>query len=292
MSNAETNFPTGSPQDIARVLTQALPYIQRFAGKICIVKYGGNAMIDENLQNSFARDIVLMKLVGMHPVVVHGGGPQIGEFLNKLDIKTEFIDGIRVTPPAAMEVVEMILGGKINKRIVQLIQSHGGLAMGLTGVDGNCINARKITHNNIDYGQVGEVIGINAEIIINLIKNDIVPVIAPIGSSTDGQTFNINADTVASQIAIALKAERLVLLTNTAGVLDQTGELIPLLGAAQVTALINDGTISGGMLPKIRCGLESIRNGVDAVQIIDGRMPHAILLELFTKNGIGTKISV
>lgn len=277
-------------QQIARVLTQALPYIQRFAGHICVVKYGGNAMTEQALKRSFARDIVLMKLVGMLPVVVHGGGPQIGQCLDSLNIPSKFVNGIRVTDKRAMEVVEMVLGGKVNKEIVQLIQSHGGTAVGITGVDGQTIQAKKLNGpEGVDYGYVGDITHIDTALIQKLLSNNVIPVIAPIGTS-DGQSYNINADTVASHLAAALHANKLLILTNTRGVLDKQGKLLPRLNRQQVSQLIEDQTISGGMLPKIECALRALEHKVRSVQIVDGRIPHALLLELFTEDGFGSQI--
>ena len=291
MLSEHTMLSLPESQQVARVLTQALPYIQRFAGKICVVKYGGNAMTEEALKRSFARDIVLLKLVGMLPVVVHGGGPQIGRCLETLNLGSNFVNGIRVTDRRTMEVVEMVLGGKVNKQIVQLIQHHGGTAVGITGVDGETIQAQKmIDPNGVDYGFVGEITRIDTSLIEKLLANNIIPVIAPIGSS-DGQSYNINADTVASHLAAALEADKLLILTNTRGVLDQSGELIPRLSRDQVSNLIQNNTISGGMLPKIECALKALEHKVRSVQIVDGRIPHALLLELFTEDGFGTQIT-
>jgi acetylglutamate kinase len=288
-------------KNIASVLTEALPYIQRFIGKTIVVKYGGNAMIDEVLKNSFARDIVLMKLVGMHPIVVHGGGPQIGDLLRKLDIKSDFVDGMRVTDSATMDVVEMVLGGLVNKEIVSLLNRNGGKAIGITGKDGDFIRARKMTVTRktpemqapeiIDIGHVGEVAGMNPDIIQMLKGSDFIPVIAPIGADETGQSYNINADIVAGKVAQMVMAEKLILLTNIAGVQDKDGKVLTGLTTAQVNALINDGTIHGGMLPKINCALDAVNSGVTSAQIIDGRVPHAVLLEVFTDEGIGTLIT-
>lgn len=287
--------------NIADVLTEALPYIQRFTGKTIVVKYGGNAMIDETLKNSFARDIVLMKLVGMHPIVVHGGGPQIGSVLEKIGIKSDFVDGMRITDSATMDVVEMVLGGLINKEIVTLLQKNGGKAIGLTGKDGGFIRARKlqITRQTpemlapeiIDIGHVGEVESINPEIINMIKQSNFIPVIAPIGAGEDGASYNINADLVAGKIAQLVMAEKLVLLTNISGVQDKAGNVLTGLTTQEVDKLIADGTIHGGMLPKIRCALDAVNSGVNSAQIIDGRIPHAVLLEIFTNKGIGTQIS-
>ena len=287
--------------NIAGVLTEALPYIQRFTGKTIVVKYGGNAMTDETLKNSFARDIVLMKLVGMHPIVVHGGGPQIGALLEKLNIKTSFIDGMRVTDSATMDVVEMVLGGLVNKSIVSLLNKNGGKAIGLTGKDGDFIRARKLkmarqtpemlSPEIIDIGHVGEVESINPEIIQMITQSNFIPVIAPIGTGEDGSSYNINADLVAGKLAQLLQAEKLVLLTNIAGVQDKAGKVLTGLSTKEVDELIADGTIHGGMLPKIRCALDAVNSGVKSAQIIDGRVPHAVLLEIFTNKGVGTQIS-
>lgn len=286
---------------IAQVLTESLPYIQRFTGKTIVVKFGGNAMIDEALQNSFARDIVLMKLVGLNPVVVHGGGPQIGQLLEKLSIKSEFVDGMRVTDSATMDVVEMVLGGTVNKQIVSLINRNGGNAIGLTGKDGKLIRAKKMTVSRktpgmnaseiVDIGHVGEVVSINTEVIDMLTNSNFIPVIAPVGVGQDGAAYNINADLVAGKIAEVLKAEKLMLLTNVAGLMDKSGQVLTGLSTQQVDDLIADGTIYGGMLPKISCALDAVKSGVNSSHIIDGRVDHAVLLEIFTDTGVGTKIS-
>ncbi len=290
-----------SAMNVANVLTEALPYIQRFIGKTIVVKFGGNAMIDEALQNSFARDIVLMKLVGMNPIVVHGGGPQIGELLQKLEIKSEFINGMRVTDSATMDVVEMVLGGAVNKQIVSLINRNGGQAIGITGKDGQLIRARKLSFTRkspemlepeiIDIGHVGEVSSINTSVIDMLINSDFIPVIAPIGVGADGASYNINADLVAGKIAEVLRAEKLMLLTNVAGLQDKQGKVLTGLTTAQVDELIADGTIYGGMLPKIDCALSAVKNGVTSAHIVDGRVEHAVLLEVFTDAGVGTLIT-
>ncbi len=287
--------------NIAQVLTEALPYIQRFTGKTIVVKFGGNAMVDEKLQNSFARDIVMMKLVGMNPIVVHGGGPQIGELLEKLNIQSEFVSGMRVTDSATMDVVEMVLGGTVNKQIVSLINRNGGEAIGLTGKDGQLIRAKKLTvkaktpevssSEIIDIGHVGEVASINTAVIDMLINSDFIPVIAPIGVGPDGASYNINADLVAGKIAEVLRAEKLMLLTNVAGLMDKAGNILTGLSTAQVDELIADGTIYGGMLPKITCALDAVKCGVTSAHIIDGRVSHAVLLEIFTDVGVGTLIS-
>jgi len=281
--------------NVARVLTEALPYIRRFAGKTVVIKYGGNAMVDETLKNGFARDIVLMKLVGINPVVVHGGGPQIGQLLARIGKESRFVDGMRVTDAETMDVVEMVLGGLVNKQIVDLINRHGGRAVGLSGKDAGLIRARRMTLRTvddeaIDIGQVGEVDRIDPGIVTLLDQADFIPVIAPIGVGEDGCAYNINADLVAGKVAEVIGAEKLMLLTNTAGVLDQEGRLLTGLTPDQVAGLIADGTIHGGMLPKIACALSAVRNGVKASHIVDGRVEHAVLLELFTDAGVGTLI--
>lgn len=282
---------------IADVLIEALPYIQRFKGKTVVVKFGGNAMVDEELKHSFARDIVLMKLVGINPIVVHGGGPQIGQLLTKLGKTTGFVDGMRITDSETMDVVEMVLGGLVNKEIVNLINQHGGKAVGLTGKDGDFIRAKKIQLKRtvddeateiIDLGHVGEVSSIDPAVVDMLGRSDFIPVIAPIGVGEDGSSYNINADLVAGKIAEVLKAEKLILLTNTAGILDQQGELLTGLSVNDIDGLIADGTISGGMIPKTRCATDALKGGVNSVHIIDGRVDHAVLLELFTNQGVGT----
>ncbi len=283
---------------IADVLIEALPYIQRFKGKTVVVKFGGNAMVDEALKHSFARDIVLMKLVGLNPIVVHGGGPQIGQLLTKLGKTTGFIDGMRITDSETMDVVEMVLGGLVNKEIVNLINRHGGKAVGLTGKDGDFIRAKKIhlkksapeAHASeiIDLGHVGEVSSIDPSVVDMLGRSDFIPVIAPIGVGDDGRSYNINADLVAGKIAEVLKAEKLILLTNTAGILDKQENLLTGLSIKDIDDLIEDGTISGGMIPKTRCATDALKGGVNSVHIIDGRVEHAVLLELFTNQGVGT----
>jgi len=287
--------------EIARVLTEALPYIQRFTEKTIVVKFGGNAMVDEALQNSFARDVVLMKLVGMNPIVVHGGGPQIGDLLNKLNIESSFVDGMRVTDSQTMDVVEMVLGGTVNKQIVSLINRNGGQAIGVTGKDGNLIHARKLSVSRkspemrateiIDIGHVGEVKSINRKVIDLLVQSDFIPVIAPIGVGDDGATYNINADLVAGKVAEILQAEKLMLLTNVAGLQDKQGKILTGLTTARVDELIADGTIYGGMLPKIQCALDAVKGGVASAHIVDGRVAHAVLLEIFTDAGVGTLIT-
>jgi len=285
----------------ARVLAEALPYIKRFAGKTIVIKYGGNAMVDEVLKDGFARDVVLMKHVGMNPVVVHGGGPQIGVLLERLGKETRFVQGMRVTDAETMDVVEMVLGGLVNKEIVNFINRHGGVgAVGLTGKDGDLIRARKLTVTQdspeleapeiIDLGHVGEVESIDTGVVDMLIHGNFIPVIAPIGVGADGRSYNINADMVAGRLAETMNAEKLMLLTNTPGLLDKQGELLTGLDARQVQALIADGTIHGGMLPKIRCALDAVSAGVRAAHIVDGRVEHAVLLEVFTDEGVGTLI--
>ncbi|MCE9633412.1 MAG: acetylglutamate kinase [Methylophilales bacterium] len=281
----------------AQTLAEALPYIKKFFDKTIVIKYGGNAMTDEKLKDSFARDVVLLKLVGMNPVVVHGGGPQINELLDKLGKKGEFVQGMRVTDEETMDVVEMVLGGQVNKEIVNLINRHGGKAVGLTGQDGNFIRAKKLlieSNTNpgemIDIGQVGDITGIDPSLIEFLDTGDFIPVIAPIGVGVDGETYNINADVVAGKLAEILGAEKLVLLTNTPGVLDKSGKLLTGLTAKEIDGLFADGTLSGGMLPKISSALDAARSGVKSVHIIDGRVEHALLLEVLTDEGVGTLI--
>lgn len=289
-----------SNSTIANVLTKALPYLQRFAGQTFVIKYGGNAMESEELQNSFARDIVLLKAVGINPVVVHGGGPQIGQLLERLSIKSQFINGMRVTDSETMDVVQMVLGGLVNKEIVSLINRNGGRAIGITGKDGDFIWARKLTGFNevasaggreiVDIGQVGEVKSINTDILKMLENSDFIPVIAPIGVDEQGKSYNINADLVAGKLAEVLKAEKLILLTNTRGVLDNDGNTVTGLNVDDVRNLIDEGTIYGGMLPKIQCALDAVQSGVNGVHIVDGRVIHAVLLEIFTEQGVGTMI--
>lgn len=286
--------------EIASVLTEALPYIRRFNDKIIVIKYGGNAMSDSKLKSGFARDVTLMKLVGMSPVIVHGGGPQIGNFLTKIGKESKFVQGMRVTDSETMDVVEMVLGGLVNKEIVNLINQNGGNAVGLSGKDGGLIEARKLAMPGnapeinvpeiIDIGHVGEVTRINASLINMLIKDDFIPVIAPIGVGDDGQSYNINADLVACHMAKELGAEKLIMLTNTAGVLDSEGNVMTGLSQLAVKGLIEQGVIHGGMLPKIRAALDAVESGVNNVHIIDGRIEHAVLLEIFTNTGIGTLI--
>ncbi|MCK5876081.1 MAG: acetylglutamate kinase [Candidatus Marithrix sp.] len=289
-----------SAESIAHVLIEALPYINDFVGKTFIIKYGGNAMVDETLKNSFARDVVLMKRVGINPIIVHGGGPQISNLLKRLDKESKFVQGIRVTDSETMDVVQMVLGGLVNKDIVTLLNRQGGSAVGLTGKDAELIHARKLnfTHNNlemeateiIDIGHVGEVVSFDTAILDLLIHGNFIPVIAPIGVGEDGQSYNINADTVAGKLAEVLQAEKLMLLTNTTGVLSKQGKLLTGLNANKVQSLIEDGTINGGMLPKINCALDAVQSGVRSVHIIDGRIEHAALLEIFTDKGIGTLV--
>ena len=286
----------GEAGNFARILTESLPYIQRFTGKTFVIKFGGNAMIDGELQESFARDVVLMKLVGMNPIVVHGGGPQIGELLERLNIESEFVDGMRVTDEHTMDVVEMVLGASVNKEIVDSIHRNGGRAIGITGKDGQLIQARKLAGDwnrkgVKDIGQVGEVASIDTDILTMLIGSDYIPVIAPVAGSTDGKTYNINADLVAGKLAEVLQAEKLMLLTNVAGLLDAKGNIVTGLNTHQVEELIAQGVIHGGMLPKIQCALEAVQGGVSSAHIIDGRVAHAALLEIFSDEGIGTQIS-
>jgi acetylglutamate kinase len=286
---------------VASVLHKALPYIQRFAGSTIVIKYGGNAMENEELKNSFARDIVLMKAVGLNPIVVHGGGPQIGDLLGRLSIESHFVDGMRVTDSQTMDVVEMVLGGLVNKEIVALINSNGGKAIGLTGKDADLIRAKKLAVKSatpdmqkseiIDIGHVGEVEKVNSSVINMLTQSDVIPVIAPIGVGADGHSYNINADLVAGKVAEELGAEKLLLLTNISGLQDKNGEVLTGLSTEQVDGLIADGTIYGGMLPKISCALAAVRNGVKSAHIIDGRVNHATLLEIFTDEGVGTLIT-
>ncbi|MFP4251591.1 MAG: acetylglutamate kinase [Guyparkeria sp.] len=293
-------MPRFDPALTADVLMEALPYIQRLFDKTVVIKFGGNAMVDEDLKDAFARNIVLLKQVGLNPVIVHGGGPQINQVLEKLGKQGEFVDGMRVTDRETMDVVQMVLGGLVNKDIVALINRHGGRAVGLTGRDAGLVRARKlkVTRKNpefdepeiIDIGHVGEVASIDAGILRTLDASDVIPVIAPIGVGEDGEAYNINADVVASKVAQVLEAEKLLLLTNIAGVLDREGKLLTGLTAGDVEALIEDGTIHGGMLPKINFALDAVRGGVKTVQIIDGRVPHAVLLELLTDQGVGTLI--
>ncbi|MFN3884451.1 MAG: acetylglutamate kinase [Rhodocyclaceae bacterium] len=281
----------------AKILGEALPYIKRFFDKTIVIKYGGNAMTDPKLKDCFARDVVLLKLVGMNPVVVHGGGPQIEELLKRVGKKGEFVQGMRVTDEETMDIVEMVLGGQVNKEIVNLINMHGGKAVGLTGQDGNFIRAKKLLLPNkdnpeemIDIGSVGDITAIDPSIISFLDSGDFIPVIAPIGVGPQGETYNINADVVAGRIAEVLQAEKLVLLTNTPGVLDKQGNLLTGITPKEIDAMVADGTLSGGMLPKIASALDAARSGVKSVHIIDGRVEHALLLEILTDEGVGTLI--
>lgn len=281
---------------VAEILIEALPYIQALDQKTVVIKFGGNAMVDENLKSSFAQDIVLLKQVGVNPVIVHGGGPQIGKLLEQIGKKSRFIEGMRVTDNETMDVVEMVLGGQVNKQIVSLINRHGGRAVGLTGKDGGMISARKMklaggdTEAN-DLGQVGEVESIDPAVVKMLDDDDFIPVIAPIGVGADGSSYNINADLVAGELARVLGAEKLLLLTNTPGVLDPDGNLLTGLSADDTEQLIADGVIHGGMLPKVRCALDAVKSGVRTSQIIDGRVKHSVLLELLTDSGVGTLIN-
>lgn len=282
-------------KQIAHILTEALPYIQRYSGKTIVIKYGGNAMTDETLKKNFAHDVVLLKQIGINPVIVHGGGPQIGNLLERVGKESKFIEGMRVTDGETMDVVEMVLGGLVNKQIVNNINQAGGRAVGLTGKDGNLITAKKLSLKNasseeIDLGQVGAVEKINPGIVKLLDSEKFIPVIAPIGVGKDGESYNINADVVAGEIAAVLGAERLLLLTNTSGVLDKQGELLTGLDKADVKKLTDDGTIQGGMLPKIQCALDAVDAGTESACIIDGRVAHAVLLELLTDEGMGTLI--
>lgn len=286
----------------SQVLTEALPYIRRFHGTTVVIKYGGNAMTEAALKDSFAADVVLMKLVGINPVVVHGGGPQIGELLSRLNIESKFVNGMRVTDSATMDVVQMVLGGLVNPEIVSLINTHGGRAVGVTGKDGNLIQAEKMPMTSastdagasapeiIDIGHVGSITNVQVDVLNTLVQSEFIPVIAPVGVGKNGESYNINADIVAGAVAQALGAEKLVLLTNTPGILNAQQETISSLEKAEVEALIADGTISEGMLPKVDCALDAVNGGVDSVTIVDGRVPHALLLEVFTDSGVGTQI--
>lgn len=295
------SLQTNNSHDFVKVLHEALPYLQRFQGKTVVIKYGGNAMVDEQLKAGFARDIVLLKTVGINPVVVHGGGPQIGSLLEKLNIQSEFVNGMRVTTSETMDVVEMVLGGLVNKEIVSLINQAGGAAFGITGKDAHCIKATqlKVTRESpdlqkseiIDIGHVGEVAEIDREFIERMSEGDYIPVIAPIGVGEDGRSYNINADLVAGKMAEVLDAEKLILLTNISGLQDKEGNILTGLTTEQVDGLIADGTIYGGMLPKIQCALDAVHTGVTSAHIIDGRVPHATLLEIFSDKGVGTLIT-
>lgn len=288
---------TNAATQAADILIEALPYIQRYTGKTIVIKYGGNAMIDDCLKRSFARDIVLMKHVGINPVVIHGGGPQIGQLLERLGKESHFIDGMRVTDTETMDVVEMVLGGLVNKEIVNLINQQGGRAVGLTGKDGGLIRARKLTNPRqvpegdlVDLGQVGEVSAIDPAVVHMLDSGRFIPVIAPIGVGEDGTAYNINADLVAGKIAAILGAEKLILLTNTRGLLDADGALLNSVSSHEVARLVADGTIHGGMLPKVQCALDAVNSGVKTATIVDGRVEHAVLMEIFTDQGVGTQI--
>jgi acetylglutamate kinase len=282
--------------DKARVLLEALPYIRRFSGKTLVIKYGGHAMVDEALKDSFAQDIVLLKFVGMNPVIVHGGGPQIGKMLGQLGIQSTFVRGMRVTDEATMEVVEMVLVGRINKEIVNLINRHGGRAVGLSGKDGELIRARRMrmtqpgAREHVDIGMVGEVVAIDPTVIESLDRSDFIPVIAPVGMSDEGETLNINADLVAAKVAEALHAEKLILLTDVEGIRDETGAIVSTLDETRARELIATGVVGEGMIPKVECCLEALVGGVRKTHIIDGRVRHAVLLEIFTSSGVGTEV--
>ena len=291
---------TNDKIDRAKVLIEALPYFRRFNKATIVIKYGGHAMVDERLKKNFALDIILMKYVGLNPIVVHGGGPQIGNFLKRLSIESEFVDGMRVTDQQTMDVVEMVLVGKVNKEIVTLINQNGGQSVGLSGKDGRLITAKKMRYVKekggnqpseiIDMGMVGEITSVDAHILVSLMDGQFIPVIAPVGAGKGGETYNINADLVAGHISASLKARKLILLTDTEGVLDREGKLIPTLRVKEAQRLIDDGTIKGGMIPKIKCCLEAMKGGVKKAHIIDGRKDHAILLEIFTRLGVSTQI--
>ena len=284
-------------RNTAQVLTEALPYIRDFHGQTVVIKYGGNAMTEDSLKQSFARDVVLMKLVGINPIIVHGGGPQIGALLAKLGIESRFVNGMRVTDSATMDVVRMVLGGLVNQEIVALLNTNGGRAVGITGKDGGLIQAQKLAMSPdlnapeiIDIGHVGEITCINTEILTTLTDSAFIPVIAPIGIGPKGESYNINADIVAGKVAQSLQAEKLLLLTNTPGILDSQGQTISEVSRTGVEQLIADGVITEGMLPKVQCALDAVAAGVHSVQIVDGRVPHALLLEVFTAAGVGTQI--
>lgn len=279
-----------SLRETADVLIEALPYIQAFHGKTIVIKYGGAAMIEAHLKRQFAEDVVLMKYVGMHPIIVHGGGPQISGMMKRLGLEPKFVEGVRVTDPETMSVVEMVLAGTVSKEIVTLINQMGGKGVGLTGKDGGLIKARRLRGKEETMGQVGEVAAVDAEILKTLDEGHFIPVISPIGADEAGKTYNINADLVAGSLATALSAEKLLILTDVPGILDHTGALIPTLAKKQVEQLILDGVIKGGMMPKIEAALASVEEGVRKAHIIDGRVPHALLLEVFTDQGVGTEI--
>ena len=276
---------------VGNILTEVLPYIQRYSGKKIVIKYGGNAMTDPLLEQGFAKDVVLLKQIGINPVIVHGGGPQIGNLLQQLNIESKFQNGMRITDTETMNIVEMVLGGSVNKNIVTMINQAGGNAIGITGKDGNLIQAKKLDSGEIDFGHVGEVVNIDTTVIDALENESFIPVIAPIGIGKDGASYNINADIAAGKIAVALKAERLLLLTNTPGVLNKSGDLLRNLSSFEIQSLIADGTIQGGMLPKVNCALATATEGAESACILDGRVSHAILLELLTDQGVGTLIS-
>jgi len=290
----------GKSIERAEILLEALPYIRRFYNKTIVIKYGGHAMVDTELKDLFAKDVVMMKYIGIHPVVVHGGGPQIGNFLKKLGKDSKFVQGMRVTDEETMDIVEMVLVGKVNKEIVGLINRHGGKAVGLSGKDGDLIRAEKYYLSEekakdtppeiIDIGLVGKVKSINAELIVSLVNNGFIPVIAPTGLGDSGETYNINADIVAGEVAAALKAEKLVLLTDVEGVINADGKLVNTMKDRDVISMIDTGTISGGMYPKVKCCLKALNGGVKKTHIVDGRLKHAVLLEIFTDRGIGTEI--
>jgi len=274
----------------AEVLLEALPYIRRFAGRTIVIKYGGSAMLDEKLKLGFAQDVVLLKSLGLHPVIVHGGGPQIGKALTRLGIESKFVRGLRVTDDATMEVVEMVLGGQINKSIVTNLEHHGGNAVGISGKDGNLIVASKLKTKGVDLGRVGKIDVVNPHVIVKLRESGYIPVIAPIGVDDEGNSYNINADVVASHVAEAIKADKLMLLTDVEGILDASRNLQPVLSAAQIRDQIRAGVISEGMLPKVECAMHALQGGVGQVHIIDGRVSHAVLLEIFTRTGVGTEV--
>ncbi len=283
---------------IARILTESLPYIQKFAGHTVVVKYGGNAMVDEALKQSFATDVILMKLVGIHPVIVHGGGPQIGKLLRELNIESRFVDGLRVTDSRTMDVVEMVLGGQVNKEIVSLLNQNQGKAVGISGKDGNLIRARRLQAQPaiedselVDLRQVGEIVSIDTRVLEMMKASDFIPVIAPVGADEHGTSYNINADSVAGAIASVLGADKLIVLTNVAGIIGEHGKVLTGLAVGEVEELAAQGVIAGGMLPKVECALNALRSGVGKVHIIDGRIEHALLLEIFTDEGVGTLIS-
>ena len=282
-------------EQFARVLTESLPYIQRFTGKTMVIKFGGNAMTDPELHESFARDVVLMKLVGMNPIIVHGGGPQIGKLLDRLGIESRFVGGMRVTDEETVDVVEMVLGASVNKEIVDSIHRNGGRAVGITGKDGELLRAKALSANDAggaeDIGLVGEVESVDTDILTMLANSDYIPVIAPVAGSVDGRTYNINADLVAGKLAEVLKAEKLMLLTNVTGLMDGEGKTLTGLSTQRVDELIEQSVITGGMLPKVRCAMDAVRAGVTSAHIIDGRVPHSTLLEIFSDEGIGTLIT-